>query len=466
MTRTICIASALTALLTVAAPVAAQDSGAAPASGSTTTATGEAAKDDQEKEKKGWTWKDGRPQSIQYIRFMDQRGLNQFETNKDPGVEFTTFKLDFNAAFTSQVQNLRHSNKALPNVVNGVNANQLQDIGFGFNNSTANLYLNAQLAPGIRVALTSYLSSRHHNETWVKDGYIQIDQSPIDFAPLKMIFEIATVKVGHMEINYGDAHFRRSDNGQAMYNPFVGNYIMDSFTTEVGGEVYLKPGPFIAMASITGGEIRGTVVTPGQRGPAYIGKAGFDKQFTGDLRVRLTGSMYKTDKALSNTLFGGDRAGSRYYWVMENTAATETANATSGYINPGFKNKVSALQMNPFVKFRGAEVFGVIERAKGKAAAETTEREFNQFAVDAVYRFMPKEAAYVGARFNRVEGYLAGIANQVGADRWQLSAGWFVIPGVLAKVEYVNQKYVGYPAANIRNGGRFKGLMAEGVVAF
>ena len=464
MARNLRTATALAALLAFAAPVAAQDPGTAPATGGTSATADKAAEQDAQEKK--WTWKDGRPQSIQYLRFMDQRGLNQFETTKDPGVEFTTFKLDFNAAFTSQVQDLSHRNTALPNLVNNVNANQLQDIGFGFNNSTANLYLNAQLAPGIRVALTSYLSSRHHNETWVKDGYIQIDQSPIDWAPAKMIFEIATLKVGHMEINYGDAHFRRSDNGQAIYNPFVGNYILDAFTTEVGGEVYLKPGPFIAMAAITGGEIRGTVLTPGQRGPAFIGKAGFDKQFNDDLRLRLTGSMYKTDKALSSTLYGGDRAGSRYYWVMENTAATESGNFTSGAINPGFRNKVTALQMNPFMKFRGVEVFGVFERAKGKAITEATEREFNQYAVDAVYRFLPKDAAYVGARFNRAEGNLAGIANEVGADRWQVSGGWFVIPGVLAKVEYVNQKYVGFPAANIRNGGRFKGFMAEGVVAF
>lgn len=463
MTRNFIFATAVTALALFAAPAAAQDPGApATTGGATTTAPA----DEKQEKKDAPSWKDGREQSIQYIRFMDQRGLNTFETTKDPGVEFTTFKVDFGAAFTSQVQNLKHKNTALPNVVNGVNTNQLQDIGFGFNNSTANLYLNAQLAPGIRVALTSYLSSRHHNETWVKDGYIQIDQSPIDVAPLKMLFEIATVKIGHMEINYGDAHFRRSDNGQAIYNPFVGNYIMDAFTTEIGGEVYLKPGPFIAMAAITGGEIRGTVLTPGQRGPAYIGKAGVDKQVNDDLRLRLTGSIYKTNKALSSTLYGGDRAGSRYYWVLENTAATETANATSGYINPGFRNKVQAMVLNPFVKVRGAELFGVIERAKGKALAETTEREWTQYAVDAVYRFLPKDAAYVGARFNRAEGTLAGITGDLGAERWQFSAGWFVLPGVLAKAEYVNQKFFGYPATNIKNGGRFNGLMIEGVVAF
>ena len=71
--------------------------------------------------------------------------------------------------------------------------------------------------------LTTYLSSRHHNETWVKDGYMLIDKSPIPLPPLKKLMKYVTVKVGHFEINYGDAHFRRSDNGNAMYNPFVGN---------------------------------------------------------------------------------------------------------------------------------------------------------------------------------------------------------------------------------------------------
>jgi hypothetical protein len=412
------------------------------------------------------SWKKGRPIAMQYARALDKRGINVFETTKDPGVEFTGFKLDFGAAFTSQVQNLSHRNTAAPNVVNGVNANQLADIGFGFNNSTANLSLNVQLAPGIRVALTSYLSSRHHNETWVKDGYIQIDQSPIDIAPLKMLFEIATVRVGHMEINYGDAHFRRSDNGNAIYNPFVGNYIMDAFTTEIGGEVYLKTSGVIAMGAITGGEIRGTVLTPGQRGPTLIGKLGLDRQVNKDLRVRLTGSMYKTDKAMNSTLYGGDRAGSRYYYVLENTAASETAQKDSGLINPGFKNKVAAFQMNPFVKFRGLELFGVVERAEGKASTELTERIWKQYAIDTVYRFLADEQLFVGARYNRAHGELAGITGDVGANRWQFGAGWFLTPNVLAKAEYVNQTYLGYPAANIKNGGKFNGVMLEGVIAF
>jgi hypothetical protein len=454
------------AVETPAAPEAAAIAAAAAAARVEAEARAEAeAKAEAEKQALLDSWKKGRPIVMQYYRAVDQRGINVFETTKTAGAEYTGFKFDINAGFTSQVQNLGHRNSAVPVMSNGVDVNQLTPIGFGFNNSTANLYLNAQLAPGVRVALTSYLSSRHHNETWVKDGYIQIDESPIDLLPLKMLFSIATVRVGHMEINYGDAHFRRSDNGNAIYNPFVGNYIMDAFTTEVGGEVYLKTSNVIAMGAITGGEIRGTVTKPGERGPAIIGKLGYDRQFTDDLRVRLTGSMYKTDKASSNTLYGGDRAGSRYYWVLENVQATEAAQAFSGLINPGFKNKVTALQVNPFVQFRGVELFGVIERAEGRASTEAADRRWNQYALDAVYRFA-SDKLFVGARYNKAQGSLVGITGDVGAKRVQVGGGWFILPGLLAKAEYVKQTYFGYPPANVKNGGRFDGLMLEGVVAF
>ena len=253
MKSTVTLPLALAIALALAAPAAAQQPNDTPAIPGTAVATPAApasdppAKPEPTKEEAAAaaaesSWKKGRTITMQYFRPMDRRGINVFETTKVPGAEFTGFKMDFSAAFTSQGQNLKHRNTAVPVWSTASTRNQLANIGFGFNNSTANLCLHAQLAPGIRVALTSYLSSRHHNETWVKDGYIQIDESPIDFIPLKAIMQIVTVRVGHMEINYGDAHFRRSDNGNALYNPFVGNYIMDAFTTEIGGEVYLKPG--------------------------------------------------------------------------------------------------------------------------------------------------------------------------------------------------------------------------------
>jgi hypothetical protein len=456
----------LGALLALATPAAAQQGteSAPPPPAPVTTAAAPAVTTPQESLID--SWKKGRPLTIRYIRPQDKRGINMFETTKNPGAEFNGFKFDVGAAFTSQVQDLEHSNTATPVMASGVNTNQLAGIGFGFNNSNANLYLHAQLAPGIRVALTSYLSSRHHNETWVKDGYLQIDEAPFDFKPLNTLMKYVTLRFGHFEINYGDAHFRRSDNGNALYNPFVGNYIMDAFTTEIGAEVYVKAKSVIAMGAVTGGEVRGTVLSPQQRGATYVGKLGFDREVNDSLRVRMTGSVYHSGKAMSNTLYGGDRAGSRYYYVLENTAATESAQFTSGLINPGFKNQVTALQVNPFIKLRGLELFGVIERAEGKASTEITEREWRQQAVDAVYRFCHDEKLFVGVRYNKAEGTLAGITGDVGASRWQVGGGWFVLPGLMVKAEYVNQKYKGYPVTNIKNGGKFKGLMFEGIVAF
>ncbi len=403
---------------------------------------------------------------IQHFRATDMRGLNVFEPSKADETPYTGFKLNWGAAFTQQFQGLDHSNTANPKLVNNVDANKLVRLGHGFNNATANLYLNAQLAKGIRVALTSYLSSRHHNETWVKDGYFLIDDSPIAIPMLENIMKVLTLRIGHFEVNYGDAHYRRTDNGNAVYNPFIGNYIIDAFTTEIGAEAYLRKNGFMLMGGITGGEVRGQVQKPNERAPSYLAKAGFDRQVNADLRVRLTGSLYTTKKSVSNTIFSGDRAGSRYYSVLENTTATEAAQAWSGAIQPGFKSKVTAMQFNPFVKFNGLELFGVLEQAEGKAATEETNREWNQYAMDAVYRFAGDERLFVGGRYNTAKGELVGFTDKVGATRYQMGGGWFITPNVLMKAEWVNQKYNDFPTSDIRSGGKFKGFVVEGVVAF
>src|SRR5262249_41155012 len=143
---------------------------------------------------------------IDRLRPHDARGLNVFEAPKEQSVPYTGFQIQWGAAFTQQFQDLHHSNAATPNLVGTPpgDVNQLIDIGPGFNNAEANLYLDAQLARGIRVALTSYLSSRHHNETWVKDGYLLVDGSPYENAMLDKLMEHLTLRLGHFEINYGD----------------------------------------------------------------------------------------------------------------------------------------------------------------------------------------------------------------------------------------------------------------------
>ena len=407
-----------------------------------------------------------KPILIQHFRPNDTRGLNVFEAPKDAGVGYTGFKVDWGTGFKQEFQGLKHWNMATPVIVGGVNTTQLMTIGKGFNTASANLDLNAQVAPGIRLAMTTYLSSRHHNEAWVKGGYALIDASPIDLPIFHKIMKYTTLKVGHFEINYGDQHFRRSDNGQSFFNPFVGNLMTDAFTTEIGGEVYVRANGYMGMLSITGGEIQGAVTNPGNRAPAYIAKVGFDKQLTNNFRARLTGSAYRKDKSNSNTLFTGDRAGSHYFMVMENTAATLSAQAWSGNLRPTFGRRVNAFVVNPFLKYRGLEFMGHAETATGKSATETRYHTWRQWAGETVYRFWD-DKLFAAYRYNQVAGRLSyAMPGDVNANRFQVSSGWYVNPMMLLKAEYMRQRYYGFPTNDIRYGGRIQGFMVETALSF
>ena len=429
---------------------------------------------------------------IQYVRPQDQRGINMFETPKIAGAEYNGFKVQWGAAFAQQFQGLTHENtatalsQAAVNPVAGnagtasvANRNQLQKMGNGFNNATANAFLHAQLAKGIRIQLTSYLSARHHNETWVKDGFIQIDESPIDLPILHDIMKFTTVKIGHFEVNYGDFHFKRSDNGQVFYNPLVGNLILDAFTTEVGAEAIFQKSGLLGVVALTNGEVRGQTLRASDRSPAFMAKVGFDKQLNADVRTRLTASFRNQGSAASATLYSGDRAGSRYYYVMENIASNETANFTSGNINPGFSDKNNAVMVNPFVKVKGVELFGLWERGKGRSAAETATREVKQLMGEATVRFLKGDKLFLAARYNKVTGDLGSYRvspitgapvtianNDVEVTRMNAGGGWFILPTLMLKAEVVTQEYNRFNALDIRNGGKWKGFVLEAATSF
>ena len=482
---------------------------------------------------------------IQFFRPYDLRGVNVFETAKDDTVDFDGLALRIGANFTQQFQSFNHSNTARailtpvtvtttalprlretapgtgmfetypsganPSVIqhgirhapgvyagflNGsnqlyTNSNALYELAPGFNLAMANLNIDVQLADGIRVSLVSYMSSRHHNEFWVKGGYFQIDKVSVlnnDF--LNQLWKNLTLKIGHMEINYGDAHFRRSDGGNTIWNPFVENYILDAFATEIGAEMYWQKAGVLAMLGVTDGEIQGSVTRPKDRSPSIYGKIGFDKMF-GNVRARLTGSLYTTKSSISNTLYAGDRTGSHYYFIMEPTTATLSGNYTSGRLNPNLRDNVTAFMINPFLKVAGFELFGTYEIAKGSTALERGEvqsfdpsvarlakrddRKFNQVAIDVLYRFL-NDKLYIGARYNKADGTLAFDQNaatfnqgnniDVSIDRTSIGAGWFITDNIMFKAEYVTQNYDDFPVDDIRRGGKFDGWIVEGTIGF
>ena len=407
--------------------------------------------------------------SLDNYREPDKNGLNVFESPKDTLTTFDGVKVRIGGSMTIQYQALDHSNSNPTIAVEGVPTNpyQLKEIGYNFNLATANLDLDVALYDGVRMHLRTYLSSRHHPEPYVKGGYIQIDK--LDFVSegfMKEFMDYTTIKIGHMENNYGDAHFRRTDNAQAIYNPFVGNLIMDAFTTEVGAELYYRRSGFIGMVGFANGKLNQSIdKKDGDTGGAsLLAKLGYDKQINEDLRFRLTGSIYNTGYVQSSYLYSADRAGSRYYGVMVLEGADD--NFRSGRYNPNLRNKITAVMINPFIKYKGVEFFGTLERASGKATAETEDRTVNQFAGELIYRFGETENFFLGGRYNKVSAEDRDAVNdKINITRLQFSGGWFMTKNILLKAEYVTQKYNDYKVGPFED-GKFNGLMVEAAISF
>jgi hypothetical protein len=405
--------------------------------------------------------------ALQFFRTNDKKGLYVFETSKVDTIAYDGVRVRIGGDFAMQFQGINQSNTA----------NNLVDLGTDFNLPSANLNLDVQLIDGVRMHLRTYLSSRHHEEAWVKGGHIQIDKLGfIKPGFLEGIMKYTTISIGLDEFNYGDAHFRRSDNARAIFNPFIENYIMDAFSTEAFGDVTVQNNGLFVVIGVTNGKLnQNVVVTSTSDNKASIyGKVGFDKQLNEDLQIRLSGSIYSNHGTTTGTwLYGGDRAGSRYYSVLHTVPDVNgvvQGTDFDGRYNARF-TKLTAFQINPFVKFKGLEFFGIYELASGSnditQPAPDKEGDFTQLAAELLYRFGGDEQFYIGGRYNTVKGRtLESATEDLEISRVNLGAGWFLSKNILTKIEYVKQQYTGNAWTGRFAGAEFDGITIEAAISF
>jgi hypothetical protein len=256
--------------------------------------------------------------------------------------------------------------------------------------------------------------------------------------------------------DYGDAHYFRSNNAAVTNNPFVGSWVMDAYTTNPGLEVMFRNNGFLALVGANNGRMnygRG-----GNLGEDLVfnWKLGYDKNINEDLRVRATLSGYHVGEGHSGSyLWGGDRAGARYYNVMQ-LATVTTDNYNSGRWSPGSgQTQMNSYMANLFVQFYGLEVFGIYENMNGVKGE--TDQNFTQTAAQAIYRL---GSFYLGTRFNQVSNNDGSTVN-----RTNFGGGWNMTKNVLVKLDYVTQKYEG-PAHGDIDGGKFNGVVLEAGISF
>ena len=224
---------------------------------------------------------------------------------------------------------------------------------------------------------------------------------------------------------------------------------------------------------------------PTKKSPSIFAKVAYDKTFS-DLRFRLSASIYTNSNIQRNTLYAGDRTGSHYFLAMEPALTNGVATAqgsqfTSGRFNPDVPNRVQAIMINPFIKFKGLEIFGSYEIINGSNYGDVSgpverrvweKRNFTQYSIEGAYRFLPREQVYVAARYIGMTGEPRGVVDangtqlEVKIDRMAIAAGWFPTKNMLLKGEYVVQNFKDFPTTDYRNEGKFSGFVIEAVIGF
>ena len=260
----------------------------------------------------------------------------------------------------------------------------------GFQTPFGDLSFLARFDDVMDVYYDLYLASRpHESSTYGHEGFIILHRMPGSLGEnnfIQRFFEIADVKVGAFDIDFGDSRYRRSNNARVQYNPLVGNFLVDPETDEIGVEVYSKPARLNWLVGLTGGSTTGHSDEEG--GFGLHGKLW--SEVAADLRAAL--SAYRVDHSASGTgtaasgdkssLFSGSRSGGPYDEVFAGGSAP-------GQILPSNGKDVTALQGDLTWNRWPYEVYGNLGWTRDSdingSAAGSPEESWYYGAAEGVY---------------------------------------------------------------------------------
>lgn len=369
----------------------------------------------------------------------------------------------------------------------------LRDIEGGFQNAAGNMTFDARITDGIDVYAELYLSSPNHvGDVFDREGYLYVDYLPEDlFGSVNKIFKYVDLKAGHMELNFGDEHFFRSDVAQVGNNPLFGNYIIDANTIGVGAELYGDLGPLTAMIGYNSGATTGDF-TDGRRN-AWLGKLAYGEL---DGPLRLSGSIYTVDQSRngpgfpfggsSSNMFAGNFSGSRYQAVWEGSP-------TAGQLTLGGGQDVTAYQFDarakplPNLTVSGLLGFFQDDDTNGFFVAPQQGRtgddgnptaEWTYYGATAQYYLA--DPFYVAVRYNAASASTLGTPQNEDrssdgvVQRFQAGFGLEIVPDQLVfKTEYVNQWASDFAPGekslrglDLATDPKFYGVTAEVAVSF
>ena len=356
-----------------------------------------------------------------------------------------------------------------------INGNEGTDLEPSFQTAWGNLSFMAEVNGGDLVVFADlYLSSRPHpSTTYGNEGYMLFRRIPGESGVADWlndtVFKHVNVKAGHFEIDYGDAHYRRSDNAWVSRNLLVGNYLVDPDVEEIGIEVFSKPHwPVKWLAGVTSGTTTENV-NPGRGLASVHGKVWIDP--TDDLRI--SASAYYVDHSdnppsgpgsTSGRLFSSRRSGGPYAGVWG-------GGNSPGELTIGADELVTAFQGDITYTPGPWEFYGNVgwvedANPNGSLAGKPTERWFYG-AAEGAYFFNPR--TYVAGRYSFARASdVKGEASDGMIHRGQIGGGYWLTRNTLVKAEYVHQFAQGFDpddglvgGVDIADDPSFNGILLE-----
>jgi len=320
----------------------------------------------------------------------------------------------------------------------------------------------------IEVYFDLYLASRNHpSQTYGNQGYLLVKDVPENLQSLSFLrpmFRHVDLKAGAFLVDFGDQQDWRSNNAKVQKNPLVGNFVVDPNFVSVGVQAMSKPGRFGWVGAITNGTNTEDFTTG--RGYAFNGKI-----YAYAIKpLRLSGSFYRVNHEESvtsrATLFSGNRSGERYGAVLGGGQAP-------GDVLPNTGKDLTAYQGD--VTFDDAKVpvklyahYGTTRDTDVNGPAPgTPEERWSYYAAQAMYKF--NAATYAVARYSAANAdQISGVTSNGRVSRIQVGGGLWITRNMLAKIEYVTQKYSRFGAGVVLNNGvaawrnpSFKGFISE-----
>jgi hypothetical protein len=313
-----------------------------------------------------------------------------------------------------------------------------------------------------------YLASRNHpSTTYGNQGYLLVKDVPENLqslAFLKPVFKHVDLKAGAFLVDFGDQQTWRSNNAKVQKNPLVGNFVVDPNFVSVGVQAMSKPGRLGWVGAITNGT--NTEDFSSGRGYAFNGKL-----YAYPIKpLRLSGSFYRVNHEESSTsratLFSGNRSGERYGAVLGGGQAPGDVLPNTGKDLTAYQGDMTFDEVTIPVKLYAHYGMTRDTDVNGPAPG-TPEERWSYYAAQAMYKFTP--AAYAVARYSAANAdKIAGASSSGRVNRIQVGGGLWFTRNMLAKVEYVTQKYSGFANGVVLNNGiaasrnpSFKGLISE-----